>query len=236
MSIVLTALMNFRTITTGVVSMFKRAAGLLILLLSCMAVAPVLANPNQGPGGPILVVTNGNANFGRFYTEILRTEGFNSFAVADVGSLNSTLLSSYDVVLLAKVPLTSGQVTNLANWVNAGGNLIAMDPVNALHTLAGVSSSGTTLSNAYMRIETSNPVGRGIVSETMQFHGTATRFTATDADILATLYSDRSTATTNPAVTLRAVGANGGQVAVFAYDLATSIVYTRQGNPAWAGQ
>jgi hypothetical protein len=34
-------------------------------------------------------------------------------------------------------------------------------------------------------------------------------------------------------VTLRTVGA--GQAAAFTYDLARSIVYTRQGNPAWAG-
>ena len=32
------------------------------------------------------------------------------------------------------------------------------------------------------------------------------------------------------------MGANGGQAAAFTYDLARSIVYTRQGNPAWAGQ
>ena len=53
---------------------------------------------------------------------------------------------------------------------------------------------------------------------------------------LATLYSNASTATTNPAVTLRSVGSNGGQAAAFTYDLARSVVYTRQGNPAWAGQ
>ena len=29
---------------------------------------------------------------------------------------------------------------------------------------------------------------------------------------------------------------NGGQAAAFTYDLARSVVYTRQGNPAWAGQ
>src|SRR5262249_28458766 len=45
-----------------------------------------------------------------------------------------------------------------------------------------------------------------------------------------------TTATGNPAVTLRLVGSNGGQAAAFTYDLARSIVYTRQGNPAWAGQ
>ncbi len=55
-------------------------------------------------------------------------------------------------------------------------------------------------------------------------------------DALATLYSNASTATANPAVTLRSVGSNGGQAAAFTYDLAQSVVYTRQGNPAWAGQ
>ena len=35
---------------------------------------------------------------------------------------------------------------------------------------------------------------------------------------------------------MRSVGANGGQAAAFTYDLARSVVYTRQGNPAWAGQ
>ena len=37
-------------------------------------------------------------------------------------------------------------------------------------------------------------------------------------------------------MTLRSVGSGGGQAASFAYDLARSAVYTRQGNPAWAGQ
>ena len=37
-------------------------------------------------------------------------------------------------------------------------------------------------------------------------------------------------------MTLRSVGASGGQAAAFTYDLARSVVYTRQGNPAWASQ
>jgi hypothetical protein len=37
-------------------------------------------------------------------------------------------------------------------------------------------------------------------------------------------------------VTLRSVGTSGGQAAAFTYDLGRSVVYTRQGNPAWAGQ
>ena len=37
-------------------------------------------------------------------------------------------------------------------------------------------------------------------------------------------------------MTLRSVGSSGGQAAAFTFDLARSVVYTRQGNPAWAGQ
>ncbi len=34
---------------------------------------------------------------------------------------------------------------------------------------------------------------------------------------------------------MRSVGPNGGQAAAFSYDLARSVIYTRQGNPAWSG-
>ncbi len=36
-------------------------------------------------------------------------------------------------------------------------------------------------------------------------------------------------------MTLRDIGTGGGQAAAFTYDLARSVVYTRQGNPDWAG-
>jgi hypothetical protein len=35
---------------------------------------------------------------------------------------------------------------------------------------------------------------------------------------------------------MRSIGSLGGQAAAFTYDLARSVVYTHQGNPAWAGQ
>jgi hypothetical protein len=60
--------------------------------------------------------------------------------------------------------------------------------------------------------------------------------TLNGASSVATLYADPSTATANPAVTLRSVGASGGQAAAFTFDLARSVVLTRQGNPAWVNQ
>ena len=87
-----------------------------------------------------------------------------------------------------------------------------------------------------MKVDTGSAAGKGIEPLTMQYHGTADRYALNGASAVATLYCNASTATTNPAVTLRNVGTNGGQAAAFTYDLARSIVYTRQGNPAWAGQ
>src|SRR4029079_809881 len=89
--------------------------------------------------------------------------------------------------------------------------------------------------NAYLQVATASGPGVGIVGSTMQFHGTADRYTLNGASSVATLYSRARTAPSTPAVTLRSVGASGGQAAAFTYDLARSVVYTRQGNPAWAG-
>ena len=69
----------------------------------------------------------------------------------------------------------------------------------------------------------------------MQFHGAADRYTLNGATSVADLYTTASAATTAPAVTMRNVGSQGGRAAAFTYDLAKSVVQTRQGNPAWAG-
>jgi regulation of enolase protein 1 (concanavalin A-like superfamily) len=195
------------------------------------------ADPNQGPGGPILVITSGTATFGKYYAEILRNEGFNEFAVADLATVSATTLAAYDVAILAPAALSASQATLLANWVSSGGNLIAMRPDPQLYGLLGLTSTGSTLANAYLRFDTSKQPGNGLVGETIQFHGSASLYGLTGGSTsLATLYANATTATGNPAATLRNVGANGGQAAAFAYDLATSVVYSRQGNPAWATQ
>ena len=87
-----------------------------------------------------------------------------------------------------------------------------------------------------MRVDGTRAPGQGIVTDTMQFHGAADRYGLSGATALATLYSNASTATSAPALTSRNVGANGGSASAFTYDLARSVVLTRQGNPAWAGQ
>jgi len=208
---------------------------LLNRVLNWLIPAAEAAIPNP-PGGPILVITTASAPVGKYYAEILRTEGFNEFAMADISTINATTLSAYDAVILAQMTLTTAQATMFSDWVTAGGNLIAMRPSAQLAALLGITATGTTLANAYLQVDTSQAPGNGIVNQTLQFHGVADRYTVSGASSLATLYSNAATATANPALTLRSVGTNGGQAAAFSYDLATSIIYTRQGNPAWAAQ
>jgi N,N-dimethylformamidase beta subunit-like, C-terminal/Domain of unknown function (DUF4082)/Bacterial Ig-like domain/Bacterial Ig domain len=196
--------------------------------------AAALPDPNQGPGGPILVIDSASATFGRFYAEILRAEGMNAFSVDDITNITAGILANYDVVILAPTPtLTSAQVTLFTDWVNAGGNLIAMRPDAQLAGLLGLTASPGTIANGYMLVKTTEIPGNGIVNQTMQYHDTADLYTLNGASDVAVLYSDAVTATTNPAVTLNNVGTNGGKAAAFTYDLATSVVYTRQGNPIW---
>ena len=198
--------------------------------------APPPPPPDEGPGGPILVISNAANPFSRYYAEILRAEGLNEFTVTDLSKVNSTMLAGYDVAILGETGLSAAQVTTLSDWVQQGGNLIAMRPDPQLAGLLGLTGTSTSLANSYLKVDTSTAPGAGIVGQTIQFHGTADRYTTNGAQVLATLYANAGTSTANPAVTVRSVGSNGGQAAAFTYDLAKSVVYTRQGNPAWAGE
>ncbi len=160
--------------------------------------APPPPPPDQGPGGPIALVTSSSNPYSKYLAEILRTEGLNEFATIDVGSLSAATLASYDVVVLGEVSVTAAQATTLTTWVNGGGNLIAMRPSSALSNLVGITAaSGTSISNAYLKVDTATAPGAGIVSDTIQYHGAADRYTLSGAQAIATIYSNATTATTS---------------------------------------
>jgi hypothetical protein len=189
--------------------------------------------PEEGPGGPILVIGHASNPFTRYYAEILRAEGLHAFRSVDASTLSASVLAGYDVAILGEMALTAAQVTMLTDFVNAGGNLIAMRPDSQLTGLLGLGAPAGPLAEGYLLVATGTAPGLGIVGQTIQYHGTADRYALAGATAVATLYSNATTATPYPAVTLRSVGA--GKAAAFTYDLARSVVYTRQGNPAWAG-
>jgi hypothetical protein len=184
----------------------------------------------------ILVITSAGNKFTQYYKEILRAEGFNSFDSIDRTQVTGAVLARYDVAILGDMPLTPGQVTMLSDWVASGGNLIAMRPDKQLASLLGISDASSIRADAYLLVNTAQEPGAGIVDQTIQYHSVADLYTLAGATQVAAIYSSPTQATLNAAVTINSVGANGGHAAAFAFDLARSIVYTRQGNPAWAGQ
>ena len=180
------------------------------------------ADPSQGPGGPILVLTSGNANYGKYYAEILRNEGLNAFTVADIATLSASQLAAYDLVILARAPLAAAQASTLTAWVNGGGNLIAMAPDASLNALLGLNPTGSTLANAYLLVDTATTAGNGIVGQTMQFHGSANLYTLGTASRIATLYSTATASTANPAVTLNNVGSGKAHTPPWSWPLTVS--------------
>src|SRR5437016_3069679 len=108
----------------------KPASGLFVVIVALLASRHAVAfpPPDTGPGGPVLVIASPANPFSRYYAEILRAEGLNYFDVHDITDLTPTLLAGYDATVLGQFPLTPDQVSILSDWVNAGGNLIAMRP------------------------------------------------------------------------------------------------------------
>jgi hypothetical protein len=151
------------------------------------------------------------------------------------------MLNDYDVILLGQITLTGSDVSLLTSWTTAGGTLIAQRPNSLLYPLMGITSSGSITdnnTNTYLLVNTAAGMpGAGIVNQTIQFHGVADLYNMLSGTTsLATLYSSASTAMPNPAITSANVGTNGGKAIAFSFDLAKSIVLTRQGNIAWRGQ
>ncbi len=223
---------------TGTVHARRSIGRALLALLLVAALGAVgasaasAADPGDGPGGPVLVVANQSDPFSRYYAEILRAEGLNEFDVVDLDSLTAQSLAAHRVVVLAQNGLSDAQASLLSGWVNGGGDLVAMRPDPKLAGVLGLTPASGTVDNGYIKVGGTGP-GAGITTDTMQFHGTADGWTASGASTVATLYSNATTATSNPAVTLNTFGS--GKAAAFTYDLARSVVWTRQGNPDWAG-
>src|SRR4051794_16474852 len=63
------------------------------------------AAPEVGSGGPILVVTTAANPFSSYYAEILRAEGLNEFATADIASLTRATPDAHQVVILGEATL-----------------------------------------------------------------------------------------------------------------------------------
>ncbi len=185
---------------------------------------------------PILLIMNQDAEnrFGIYLTEILRAEGVNSFHTADLSALQSVALEKYDIIILAETLLNDSQAEIFEGYVARGGRLVSMKPAEGVESVFGLERSVGTLSKAYLRTESNHPAATGINPATLQFHGTADLYNLIGAEVIAWLYTDRDTASENPAIAINHFGE--GLAVAFAFDLAKSIALMRQGNPELSNQ
>ena len=207
---------------------------LILALLFCSLLSQAQKISEKNTKSPILIITSDSNPFTKYFTEILRAEGLNEFDTIELSKVNASLLKKYDVVILGEIPISDNQVNQLSNWVGNGGLLIASKPDAKLNNLLGLDSfEDKPMADKYLLVNTSSSPGKGIVNETIQYHGSANIYALKGAKSIANLYSDAKTATSFPAISINKVGKKGGSAVAFSYDLAKSIVYTRQGNPAW---
>lgn len=183
---------------------------------------------------PILLLVNERSYnpFGLYLAEILRAEGLNCFQVADSSTLERIPLEQFDMVLLAEGTLNNSQSELLERYVAAGGGLVAMRPDAHLAALFGLEQVGGVITEGYLQVAAEHPVAQGITPEPVQIHGVADHYRLAGAQVVAWLSTHTNARTNFPAVTMHHYGQ--GQTAMWAFDLARSVAYTRQGNPAWA--
>jgi hypothetical protein len=199
--------------------------------LAVALVLPVATGRSQAPGRPILLVVNRaapNALAG-YLAEIMRAEGLPAFNTIDVARLDARSLGSASLVVLAETPLTAAQASAIRNYVASGGRLIAMRPDAALYPALGITEAGPDGDERYVSIDTNAPAGSGLPSVTLPIKGPARHYRlVSEASAVAILRPDTGTPSF-PAVV------RSGRTVTWAYDLARSVVYSRQGDPANAG-
>lgn len=198
---------------------------IVILLHSCI---------EEKMTSPILVLATSN-NFGTYTEEILKTEGFNEFMHDSLEdrSITDGYLRQFDIIILGETGINASQKTMLSDYVKNGGNLIAFRPDKKLNEIFGITDAGGTYSEGYIAVDTTTEQGEGLTSKIMQFHGEADKYEVHGAKIIAALYTEKFAEKGSPAVVSHDYGK--GHTVAFLYNLPKSVVYTRQGNPLFAG-
>lgn len=201
-------------------------------------VNPVLAQ--TAVSRPVLILTadkRSSYHWGKYLGEILTTEGFPLWEIRDLdtaGGFNN--LEAYGLVILARVEgtLPAGTAEALTAYLAGGGNVIAMQPADALSGLFGLQGPGTTHAGMYVGFDSAGNVAgalpaRGLPSGTLQILGNSLAYSLAGASRLATLYNPAGTATTLPAITVSPY--QNGMAVAYAYDLAETVIHMRQGTP-----
>jgi hypothetical protein len=205
-----------------------------ITLLAIISFLALTGCSTQNPGNPILLLATGSS-FGTYTAEILKAEGFNEFDIDSLDSrkISKAFLAQYDLIILAEDVTDGNDWQLLSEFVKKGGNLIAVRPVESPEELFGFTGTGGSISGGYITIDTAGSEGRSLSGRTLQLHTDARLCELKGAREIAFLTERSVNDKKFPGVVTNSFGK--GKTAAFLYNLPQNIVYTRQGNPLFAG-
>ncbi len=214
--------------------MIQKAFLTIILLPGIILLFAVTGCSLERSAQPILILAKHN-NFGAYTGEILKAEGFNEFITDSLGSkkISKSFLAQFDKVILAEKVNDTRTWNMFRGYVREGGNLIALQPGQAPADLFGIEKIPGSIGGPYMTIDTSSAEGKSLTSKRIQIHGIAERYVLKNAKAVAWFCGKSNPVYGFPAVVTCSYGK--GRTAAFLYNLPGNIVYTRQGNPAFAG-
>jgi hypothetical protein len=194
----------------------------------------------QSKGAAGLIVTASTRPYTSYYEEILKAEGLNLFDSTAEDHFDPRTLDRYAVVLLAASSLPVTSMKALENWVQAGGSLIAIRPgKHILSRMCLIGHAKPPLRRAYLRALSGVGAAEKFARWPLQLHGEIDQHEVlpgckAEITTVAHLYAAANMKPPSVAIAMRRLGY--GTITTFSYDLARSIVYTRQGNPNWVNQ
>jgi hypothetical protein len=206
----------------------------LLYLLTIFLLSGIISCSDKTPFAPVLILAT-NSDFGIYTAEILKTEGFNEFELDSLSGdkISTSFLSEFDLVIMAESNIDRDKLNIVSEYVKKGGKLISLLPDPALAKLSGVIPNNKSISEGYIRIDTTVEQGKGLTSKLLRLHGNADYYTLDGATTIATLSDNKVAGERHPAIVANTYGK--GQTIAFLYNLPQSIVLNRQGNPLYAG-
>ena len=172
-------------------------------------------------GAPLLLLAPSDRPGTRYMGELLRTEGFTTFDVAEIATPD--VLAAARIIIAGVDAVRDDAAGPLRSAVERGADLLLVRPTGALAELAGLEVAGERQGGVLIR------AGRF----PLQVHGPVATYRAVDAEVRAEVRAELEGEPVGPGVTVRRLAA-GGRVIALSFDPVQSVVQARQGNPAWA--
>ncbi|MEJ5248721.1 MAG: hypothetical protein WHS90_13185 [Caldilinea sp.] len=161
------------------------------------------------------------------WLEILRVEGLPYAQALSISDATSAVLKRVAAAVVLPGSVSQAEAEALREFALAGGGLIVVLPNVALAPLCGLTWSETITHEGYLRIQPGAIGTEGIAGDAMQFHAPLRHYALYEAEAVAHLCDRDGVIVQAPAVAYRRLGK--GAVATWCYDLAASVVRTRQG-------